>query len=138
MSYSADLLQQLFPALPGGVPRGLVGPARARSIAFPHETVAGPLVGDLVVVLPGLLHLALHRRDRGRDAGVVAAVEAMDGTGDAGHLGFVRGLAVEHVGGFEALVVSRVPERLPPAPAEATDDDFAVGGRKLGEVVRRG
>ena len=69
------------------VARGLVGGVGVGGVfAGAHEAVAGSIVGDGVVLLAGGLHALGGGGNGGVDAGVVAAVEAVDGCGDGGEV----------------------------------------------------
>ena len=101
-----------------------------------HEAVASTVVGDGLVLFTGGLHGCDGWRDGSVDAGVVASVEAIDGSGDCGYVG--RGWAVEDEGSGEVFAMGGEGEGLAAAPAEADDSDLAVGRGEMFAVVGGG
>jgi hypothetical protein len=106
----------------------------ARVFSGAHEAVTGALVGGGLVFLVKFFHQLSGIFDGGGDAVVIAAVEAKNGAVDALHLVFAGRLAVENKSGLQIFIVRSVTEGLAAAPAEAGNCDFAVAGRKLGDV----
>ena len=101
--------------------------------------MAGAFVDFGVVGFAGVFHEFFGLGDGGVDAGVVAAVEAVDGDVDAGDGGGVVGAgAVEDECGFDLVVIGCEAEGLGAAPAVAGDGDLAVGGGEGGDVVDDG
>jgi hypothetical protein len=98
-----------------------------------HEAVPGTIVGNGFVSLASGLHGGSGGWYGGADAGVVAGVEAVNGTGDGVNVRGTR--AVEHEGGGKVFAVGGEGERLTPTPAKADRSDFAVGGRKALSIL---
>ena len=130
---SALLVEQGDQALEAFGARCFVGCVGGGVFAGAHEAVARAIVDDRVVFFAGGLHGVRGGGNGGGDAGVVASVEAVDGRGDGGDIGGRR--AVEDEGGGEIAAVGGEVEGLATAPAEACDEELAVGrGQPLAVV----
>jgi len=116
--------------------RCFVGCVGGGIFAGAHESVARAIVDDRLILFAGGLHGVRGGGNGGRDAGVVAAVESVDGRGDGGDIGGRR--AVEDEGGGEIAAVGGEVEGLATAPAEARDEELAVGRGQALAVVGGG
>ncbi len=113
--------------LEGLIARCLIGGVVVGGIfSSAHEAVSGSFIGDGVVLLSGGLHGCCRGGNGGVDAGVVATVEAIDGSGDSGELR--RRRAVKDEGCGKVFAMRGEGEGFAASPAEAGGDKDSVRG----------
>ena len=101
--------------------------------ASAHESVACTFIGDGIVLFAGDLHGFGRGGDGGTDAGVIAGVKAVDGSGNGGDVGWAG--AIEDEGGREVFAMCCEGEGLAATPAKADRGDLAIARRELFSVV---
>ena len=135
------LVEQSDQALEGFGARVLLAAAvvgRRWIFAGAHESVARAVIDDGLILFAGGLHGGSGGGNGGGDARVVAGVEAVDRRGDVLERVVGGRRAVEDEGGGEIAAVGGEVEGLATAPAEARDEETAVGRGQFLAVVGGG
>src|SRR6516225_4384204 len=91
-----------------------------------HESVSSVWISHGVVGFSERFHARNRLRNGGINAFVIAGIKAKNGSCDARHCLFVGRHTVKNKCSGQIVPIGGKPERLPPAPAKAHDEEFAV------------
>ena len=87
----AHLMQKLHEAREGLIARGFVGgDGVARVLSGTHKSVTSAIVRDRIVEFAGGLHRIGGGGDGGADPGIVACIEAVNGSDDGRNLSLIH------------------------------------------------